>query len=81
MECEFNHTSYKRRIDKYSGYEHLTASMQPRQYSEDTFKMEFRELEDVFRSTRKLVVLGYEEFGGLSGPEPRDCIHVVYFLG
>jgi hypothetical protein len=32
---------YKRRLDNYSGYEHLTASMQPRKYSEDTFKVEF----------------------------------------
>jgi hypothetical protein len=32
---------YKRRLDNYLGYEHLTASMQPRKYSKDTFKMEF----------------------------------------
>jgi hypothetical protein len=41
MECEFSHNPYKRRLDNYSGHEHLTASMQPRKYSEDTFKMEF----------------------------------------
>jgi hypothetical protein len=41
MECEFNHTAYKRRLDNYSGHEHLTASIQPRKYSEDIFKMEF----------------------------------------
>jgi hypothetical protein len=41
MECEFNRTPYKRRLDNFSGHEHLTASMQPRKYSEDTFKMEF----------------------------------------
>jgi hypothetical protein len=40
MECEFNRTSYKRRLYNYSGHEHLTISMQPRKYSEDTFKME-----------------------------------------
>jgi hypothetical protein len=41
MECEFNHTPYKRRLDNYLGNEHLTASMQPRKYLEDTFKMKF----------------------------------------
>jgi hypothetical protein len=39
MECEFNRTPYKRTLDNYSGHEHLTASMQPRKYLEDTFKM------------------------------------------
>jgi hypothetical protein len=33
--------AHKRRLDNYSGHEHLTASMQPRKYLEDTFKMEF----------------------------------------
>jgi hypothetical protein len=42
MECEFNRTPYKRRLDNYSGHERLIALMQPRKYSEDTFKMEFR---------------------------------------
>jgi hypothetical protein len=41
MECEFNRTAYKRRLDNYSEHEHLTASMQSRKYSEDTLKMEF----------------------------------------
>jgi hypothetical protein len=41
MECKFNRTPYKRTLDNYSGHEHLTASMQPRKYSEDTFKKEF----------------------------------------
>jgi hypothetical protein len=41
MECEFHRTPYKRRLDKYSGHEHLIDSMQPSKYSEDTFKMEF----------------------------------------
>jgi hypothetical protein len=39
MECEFNRTSYKRRLDNYSGHKHFTASMQPSKYSKDTFKM------------------------------------------
>jgi hypothetical protein len=66
MECEFNRIPYKRRLDNYSGYEHLTASMQPRKYSEDTFKMEFGRLEDAY-STR------LRRAGGLSNPDPRDC--------
>jgi hypothetical protein len=41
MECKFNRTPYKRSLDNYSLHEHLTASMQLRKYSEDTFKMEF----------------------------------------
>jgi hypothetical protein len=41
MECEFKRTPYKRRLDNYSRHQHLTGSMQPRKYSEDTFKMEF----------------------------------------
>jgi len=32
------------------------------------------ELEDAFRSTRKPVVLGYEELRGLSDPGQRDCV-------
>jgi hypothetical protein len=40
MECEFNRTLYKIRLDNYTGHEHLTASMQTMKYSEDTFKME-----------------------------------------
>jgi hypothetical protein len=41
MECKFNRTPYKRRLDNYSGHEHLTASAQLRKYSEDTFKIKF----------------------------------------
>jgi hypothetical protein len=41
LECEFNCTPYKRRLDNYSGHEHLTVSMQLSKYSEDTFKMKF----------------------------------------
>jgi hypothetical protein len=70
MECEFHHTLYKRRLDNYSGHEHLAASIQPRKHSEDTFKMEFGELKDAFRSTRKPAVLDYKELGSLSDLEP-----------
>jgi hypothetical protein len=41
MECEFHCTAYKRKLENYSGHKHLTASKQPKKYSEDTFKMEF----------------------------------------
>jgi hypothetical protein len=73
MECEFNHTSYKRRLENYSQHELLTGSMQLRKYS--------GELDDAFRSTRKSAVLNYEELGGLSDPESRDCAHGVHILG
>jgi hypothetical protein len=42
MECDFYRTPYKRRLKNYSGHEHLTASMQPRKYLEDTSKMKFQ---------------------------------------
>jgi hypothetical protein len=41
MECEFHCISFKISLENYLGHEHLTASMQPRKYSEDTFKTEF----------------------------------------
>jgi hypothetical protein len=41
MECKFHRTLYKRRLENYSGHEHLIASKQLRKYSEDTFKTEF----------------------------------------
>jgi hypothetical protein len=72
MECEFNHTPYKRRLDNYLGHEHLTASTQPRKYSENTFRMKFRRTQDTFRSTRTPAVLDYEELGGLSDLSTRD---------
>jgi hypothetical protein len=40
-----------------------------------------RELEDAFRSTWKPAVLDYEELGGLSDPDPRDCAHSVHIIG
>jgi hypothetical protein len=73
MECEFNRTPYKRRLENYSGHEHLTASMQQMRCSEEP--------ENAFRSTRKPAVLDYEELGGLSDPGPRDCAHGVHILG
>jgi hypothetical protein len=52
-------------LDNYLGHEHLTASTQPRKYSEDTFKTKLGKLEDTFRSTWTPTVLGYEELRGL----------------
>jgi hypothetical protein len=39
MDYEFHRTPYKRRLENYSEHQHLTASMQLRKYSEDTFKI------------------------------------------
>jgi hypothetical protein len=65
MEYEFNCTPYKRRLESYSGHEHLIASMQPRSTRKIPSRRSSGELEDAFRSTRKLAVLDYEELGRL----------------
>jgi hypothetical protein len=39
------------------------------------------ELEDAFRSTRTLAVLGYEELGGLLDPDAQDCTCGMLLLG
>jgi hypothetical protein len=77
MECEFNCTPYKRRLDNYSGHKHLTASMQPRKYSEDTFKMEFEGTQRHLQNTRTPAVLDYKELGGLSG-RAHEIVHIAY---
>jgi hypothetical protein len=81
MECEYNRNPYKSRLDNYSGHEHLTVSMQPRKYSKNTFKLEFGELEDAFKSTRKTAILDYEEFEGLLDTGPRDCAYSLHLTG
>jgi hypothetical protein len=82
MECEFNHTPYKRRLDNYLGHKHLTASMRPRKYSENTpSRWSSGELEDAFRSTRVPAVLDYEELRGLSDPGPRGYAHSIHIIG
>jgi hypothetical protein len=81
MEYEFNRTLYKRRLDNYLGHEHLTASMQPRKYSDDTFKWSSGELEDAFRGTRTPTILDYEELRGLSDPGLRDYAHGLHLIG
>jgi hypothetical protein len=64
MECEFDHTPYKRRLDNYSGHEHLTTSKQPREYLEDNFKMKFG------RTRRRLQKYSTMKTWGLVRPEP-----------
>jgi hypothetical protein len=67
MECEFNYTPYKRRLDNYSGHEHLKASMQPRKYLEDTFKMEFG------RTRRRL-----QKYSGACQTRAHETVHIAY---
>jgi hypothetical protein len=81
MECEFHCTPYKRRLENYSGHEHLTASKQSRKYSEDTFKREFGRTRRCLQKYSGAIVLDYEELKGLSYPGPRDCTHGVHILG
>ncbi|RLM55216.1 hypothetical protein C2845_PM10G01840 [Panicum miliaceum] len=58
------------RLDNYSGHEHLTASVQPGKYSEDTFKMKLvKNSKTPSEVLGRLQVLGCEELGGLSDPD------------
>jgi hypothetical protein len=61
------------------------STSQPRCSQESTQKTPSRwslgELEDAFRSTRTPAVLDYEELGGFSDPDPRDCAYSVHILG
>jgi hypothetical protein len=63
MKCDFHRTPYK--IFNYLESEHLTASRQPRKYSQDAFKTEFQK-----KPKMTSEVLGFEELGGLSDPRP-----------
>jgi hypothetical protein len=71
----FNRTSY---LKYNSGHEHHIDLMQPSKYSKKDFKTE---LQKKSKTTSKVLdkpaVLSYEELGGLSHPEPRDCVHTV----
>jgi hypothetical protein len=61
-----------------SGHEHLIVSMQPRRYSKKDFKTELQKKPTTTSKVLdKPIVLSYEELGGLSDPEPRDCVHNV----
>jgi hypothetical protein len=61
------------------------STSQPRCSQSSTRKTPSRwsseELEDAFRSTRKPVVLDYEELGGLSDLGPRVCAHGQHLTG
>jgi hypothetical protein len=107
LECEFNRTQYKRRLDNDSGHEHLTASILKevlgRYFQDENSKTPlevFRslqyltmkssgacqiqgspELQDAFRSIRKVAVLDYEELRSLSDLEPRDFARGVHIVG
>jgi hypothetical protein len=80
-DCKFNRTPYKRRLENYSGYEHLTAMMQQGSIRKTPSGRSSGELEDAFRSTQRPAVLDYEELTGLSDPGPWDCAHLIDFLG
>jgi hypothetical protein len=81
MECKFNRTTYKRRLDNYSRHEHLTALTQSGKYSEALSRRSSGELEDTFTSTQTPAILSYEELGGLSEPGTQDCPHGILLLG
>jgi hypothetical protein len=52
--------------------------MQPRRYSKKDFKTELQKKPTTTSKVLdKPIVLSYEELGGLSDPEPRDCVHNV----
>jgi hypothetical protein len=71
----FNRTPYQR---NNSGHEHLIASIQPSKYSKKNFKTELQEkLKTASKVLEKLVVLSYEELGGLSDSGLRGCVHNV----
>jgi hypothetical protein len=74
MECEFNLTLYKRRLENYSGHEHLTASIQPRKYSEDTFKMKFE------RTRRRLEKYSTTMSSGAYQRRGHGTTHMAYMF-
>jgi hypothetical protein len=75
MECDF---SIAQHTKGNLGHEHLIASMQPRMYSKKNFKTELQEKpKTALKVLEKLVVLSYEELGGLSDPGLRGCVYNV----
>jgi hypothetical protein len=75
----FHRTPYHR---SNSENEHLIASMQPRKYSKKNFKTELQKKPKTTSEVlEELVVLSYEELGGLSDPGLRDCVHNVVHTG
>jgi hypothetical protein len=52
--------------------------MQLRKYSKKNFKTELQEKpKTASKVFKKPAVLSYEQLGGLSDPEPRDCVHNI----
>jgi hypothetical protein len=79
MECEFNRTPYKRRLDNYSGHEHLTTSTQPSKYSESTLQDEVQK--NLKTPSEVLGRLQYSatKSSGAYQTETHGTVHVVYF--
>jgi hypothetical protein len=75
----FYRTPYQR---SNSGYEHLIALVQPKKYSKKNFKMKLQKKpKTTSKVLEKPAVLSYEELGGLSDLELRDCVHNVVHTG
>jgi hypothetical protein len=56
--------------------------MQPRKYSKKNFKTELQKKpKTTLKVLEEPAVLSYEELGGLSDPELRDCVHNVVHTG
>jgi hypothetical protein len=52
--------------------------MQPRKYSKKNFKTELQKKpKTISKVLEEPAILSYEELGGLSDPELRDCVHNV----
>jgi hypothetical protein len=78
MQCEFNRTPYKRRLDNYSGHEHLIASTQPRKHSEDTSKMKFGRTRRHVQKYSDACGTRRRRARGLVRPRHKG-LHVAYF--
>jgi hypothetical protein len=79
MECDFSRTPYQK---SNSGHEYLITSMQLRKYSKKNFKMELKKKpKTTSKVLKEPAILSYEELGGLSYPELRDCVHNVVHTG
>jgi hypothetical protein len=82
MECKFNRTPYKRKFDNYSGHEDLTVLMQPKKYSEDTFRMQ---LGRIRRRLQKYLDVGCLQYSttkssGACHTRAYGTAHIVYFF-
>jgi hypothetical protein len=80
MECEFNRTPYKRRLDNYPGHEHLTASMQPMKYSEETFNMEYGKNSKTPSEVRGSLQYSTTKSSGACQTRCHGTTHIAYIL-